>query len=110
MLDLPDSDSKVEKDLMKDMQALTLKGDTDTQTVAEVQVSNAEEPNNNNQTRKEDKTSVPPYEMTQQELWLQKEEAKYNTYISTIGYKGDDSDLETEMDTESERQAYPFLD
>ena len=29
-LDLPDSDNKIEKNLMKDMQALTLKGDTDT--------------------------------------------------------------------------------
>ena len=86
---------------MKDMQALTLKGDMDTETVADNQATNVEEPNNNNQIREEDETLVPPYEMMEQELWLQKEEAKYNTYISTIGY-GDDSDLETEMDTESE--------
>ena len=43
-LDLLDNDSKIEKDLMKDMQALTLKGDTDTQTVADVQATNVEEP------------------------------------------------------------------
>ena len=60
--------------------------------------------------REEDNTSVPLGEMAEQELWLQKEEAKYNIYISTIGYEGDDSDLETETDTESEGQAYPFLD
>ena len=109
-MDLLDSESKVEKDLMKDMQALTLKGDTDTQTVADIQVTNAEEQNNNNQMREEDNTSVPLYDMTEQELWLQKGEANYNTYISIIGYKGDDSDLETKMDIESKGQAYPFLD
>ena len=75
-LDLPDSDSKVEKDLTKDMQALTVKGDTDTQTVADIKATNAEELNNKNQMRKEDKTTVPLYEMTEQELQLQKEEAK----------------------------------
>ena len=95
---------------MKDMQALTLKGDMDTQVVADVQATNVEEPNNNNQIREEDKTLVPPYEMMEQELQLQKEEAKYNTFISTIGYEGDDSDIETKMDTKSEGQAYPFLD
>ena len=109
-LDLTDSDNKIEKDLMKDMQALTLKGDMDTQTVTDVQETNTEEPNNNNQTTEEGNSLVPPYEMSEQELWLQKEEVKYNTYISAIGYEGDDSDLETKMDTNSEGQAYPFLD
>ena len=44
-LDLPDSDNKIEKDLMKDMQALTLKGDTDTKTVMDIQATNTEESN-----------------------------------------------------------------
>ena len=48
--------------------------------------------------------------MSEQELPLQKEEAKYNTYISAIWYKGDNSDLETETYTNSEGQAYPFQD
>ena len=47
--------------------------------------------------------------MTEQELPLQKEE-KYDIYTSTIGYKWDDSNLETKVDTESEGQAYSFLD
>ena len=45
---LPDSDNKIEKDLTKVMQALTLKGDTDTKTVMDIQVTNTEEPKNNN--------------------------------------------------------------
>ena len=49
--------------------------------------------------------------MTKQELWLQEEEEeKYDIYTSTIGYEGDDSNLDSETDTESEGQAYPFLD
>ena len=56
-LDFPDSDNKIEKDLMKDMQALTRKGDMDT-----------EEPNNNNQMTEEGDSLVPPYEMSEQEL------------------------------------------
>ena len=67
-LDLPDSDNKIEKDLMKDMQALTLKGDTDTKTVTDIQATNREEPNNNNQMTEEGDSSVPPYEMSEQEL------------------------------------------
>ena len=109
-LDLPDSDNKIERDLMKDMQALTLTRDTDTKTVMDIQMTNTEEPNDNNQKTEEGDSLVPPYKMSEQELQLQKEEAKYNTYISGIGYEGDDSDLETEMDTDSEGQAYPFLD
>ena len=95
---------------MKDMQALTLKGDMDTKTVTDIQATNTKEPNNNNQMTEESNSLVPPYEMSEQELWLQKEEAKYNTYTIAIGYEGDDSDLETEMDTDLEGQAYPFLD
>ena len=72
---------------MKDLQSLTLKGDTDTQTLADAQVTNKEELDNNKM-REEDKTLVPLHEMSEQELWLQKEEEKYNTYISTIGYEG----------------------
>ena len=45
---------------MKDMQALTLKGDTDTKTVTDVQATNTEEPNNNNQMTEEGDSLVPP--------------------------------------------------
>ena len=78
--------------------------------MTDIQATNTEEPNNNNQMTEEGNTSVPPYKISEQELWMQKEEVKYNTYISAIGYEGDDSDLETEMDTDSGGQAYLFLD
>ena len=92
------------------MQALPLKGDTDTQKLADAQATNAEVPENNNKAREEDKTSVPAYEMTKQELKLQEEEEKYDIYTSTIWYEGDDSNLDSKTDTESEGHAYPFLE
>ena len=66
-LDLTDSDNRIEKELMKDMQALTLKGEMDTKTVMDVQATNTEKPNNNNQTTEED-SLVPLYKMSEQEL------------------------------------------
>ena len=36
----------------------------------------------------EDETSVPPYEMTKQELWLQEEEEKYDNYTITRVWRG----------------------
>ena len=56
-LDLPDNNYKIEKDLMQDMQALTHKGDMDTQKSADTQVTNVEEPENNNKAKEEDETS-----------------------------------------------------
>ena len=53
---------------------------------------------------------MPAYKMTKQELQLQEEEEKYRVYMSTFGYKGDNSDLGSEMDTESDSHAYPYLD
>ena len=47
--------------------------------------------------------------MTDQEIWLQHEEEKYGIYMSTFGYKGDDSDLESERDSDSNAIAYLFL-
>ena len=59
---------------------------------------------------RECETSVPKYEMTKQELWLQEEEEKYKVYMSTFGYEGVNSDLDSETDTESKSHAYPYLD
>ena len=67
-LDLMDSDIKIEKDLRKDMQALTLKGDTDIQTLADAQMTTKEELENNIEMREEEETLVPPYGMLEQEL------------------------------------------
>ena len=99
----------VEKDLTKDLQALSLKEDADMQNSADTQVTKSEVLENNNKAEEEeDETSIPAYKMTKQELQLQEEE-KYRIYTSTFGYKGDDSDLYSEMDTESDSHAYPYL-
>ena len=50
---------------------------------------------------KDGNTSKPPYEMIKQELQLQEEEGNYEIYMSNFGYEGDDSDLDSETDTES---------
>ena len=65
---------------------------------------------NNKMEEKECEMSIPKYEMTKQELRLQEEEQKFNIYMSTFSYEGDDLDLDSEMDMESESHAYPFLD
>ena len=48
--------------------------------------------------------------MTEQDKRMQEEEEKYNIYMSTFGYKGDDSDLDSETDTDLEGHTYQFLD
>ena len=57
---------------------------------------------------KEDDT-VMAYNMTNQEVRLQHEEEKYEVYMSTFGYEGDDSNLDSKTDTDSNVTAYPFL-
>ena len=104
-------DHMVEKSLSKDLQALTLKEDADNQNLADTQETRLEVlEDNNKMEEKECETLVLKYKMTKQELRLQEEEQKYNIYMSTFGYEGDDLDLDLEMDTESESHAYPFLD
>ena len=101
----------VGKDLTKDLQALTLKEDVDTQNSADTWVTKSKVPDNNNIVMKEkDETFMPAYKMTKQELQLQKEQEKYRVYMSTFRYKGDNSDLDSEMDIESDSHTYPYLD
>ena len=107
-LDLLDNDNKIEKDLTQDLQALTLKEEVDKQKSADAQATNVEEPENNDKVKEQDETSLPTYEMTKQEFQLHEEDEKYDIYTSTFRYKGDDSNLGTE--TESEGHTYPFLD
>ena len=68
--DLLDNDNKIEKDLTQDLQALTLKEEADKQKSTDAQVTNAEVPENNDKAKEQDKTLVPEYEMTKQELQL----------------------------------------
>ena len=95
---------------MQDLQALTLMEETDRQKSVDAQVMDAEVPKNNDQVEEQDDTSAPVYEMTQQELQLQEEEEKYDVYLSTFRYEGDNSDLDNKTETESEGHTYPFLD
>ena len=86
-------DHVVEKSLSEDLQALTLKEDTDNQNLADTQETRLEvSEDNNKMEEKKCKTLVPKYEMTKQELRLQEEEQKYNIYMSTFSYEGDDLD------------------
>ena len=104
-------DHMTEKSLSKDLQALTLKDNVDKQNLADTQVMKPKEPEDDNKVEEiECKTPVLKYEMTKQELQVQIEEEKYRVYMSTFGYKGDNSDLDSEMDMESKSHAYPYLD
>ena len=58
----------------------------------------------------EDDDETPIYNMTEHEQRLQCKEEKYDIYMSTFGYEGDDSDLDSDMDTDSNAMAYPFLE
>ena len=49
------------------------------------------------------------YNITNQEVRLKHKEQKYEVYMSTFSYKGDNSYLDSETDTDSNATAYPFL-
>ena len=55
-----------------------------------------------------DEDVTPTYNMTEQEQRLQCEEEKFNIYMSTFSYEGDDLDLD--RDSDSNVMAYPFLE
>ena len=79
------------------------------QDIPNNQTDKLEVPDNKNKEEEEGcKTPIPEYIMMEQEKTLQEEEEKQDIYVSTVGYEGDSSDLET--DTVSDGQAYPFLD
>ena len=48
------------------------------------------------------------YNMMEQEQRLQCEEEKFNIYMSTFAYEGDDSDLDMETDSDLNATAYPY--
>ena len=54
-------------------------------------------------------TVMPMYEMMNQEIQLQIEEEKYGIYISTFRYEGDDSDLDSKTESDSDLTAHPYL-
>ena len=60
--------------------------------------------------RRDEPMTTPTYKMTDQEIQLQHEEREYGIYMSTFGYEGDNSDLDSEMNSDSNVMAYPYLE
>ena len=50
------------------------------------------------------------YNITEQEWRLQCKEERYGIYMSTFGYEGDDSDLDSDMYTDLNAMAHSFLE
>ena len=95
-------------DLINGMQDLTLKQDQNATNTTNIPAPPPVMPVMNHEEPKED-GSVATYNMTDQEVRLQHEEDKYGIYMSTFSYEGDNSKLDSEMDTDSNTTAYLFL-
>ena len=98
-----------DKNLADDFQALTLNEDGDRQDLPNTQANKVEPENNNKEEEKKSESPIPEYVVTEQERRLQEGEEKCNIYIGMIGYEGDDSDLDSEMDTELEKSCIPVF-
>ena len=104
-------DHMLEKRLSNDLQALTLMEDRDNQNLVDTQETRLEVLEDNGKVEeKEWKTPILKYEVAEKEQRLQDKEPRYNIYMSTFSYEGDDLDLNSETDRELEGHAYPFLD
>ena len=99
---------KQEMDLINGMQDLTLEQDQNTAVTTDILVPPPDVPKRKHEEAKEGKPTI-MYNMTDQEVRLQHEEEKYGIYKSTFGYEGDNSNLESKMDINSNAMAYPFL-
>ena len=91
---------------------LTLKGDADVQNLIDAPAPLPDIPKKKGKVEDviSDSLVKPPYKMTKKEVQLQEEEEKYEVYMSTFGYKGDNSDLDSGTDTKSDITAYPYLE
>ena len=76
--------------------------------MTDIPVPSMDVPEMKHKETKEDNPTM-TYNMTDQEVRLQHEEEKYGLYMSTFGYEGDNSNLDSKMDTNSNAMAYPFL-
>ena len=97
-----------QKNFINGMQDLTLKQDQNVTNTTDILAPPQVMPVMNHKDPKEDSSAM-MYNMTNQEVRLQHEEEKYRIYMSTFSYEGDDSDLDSKMDTDSNATAYPFL-
>ena len=100
---------KQELDLINKMKDLMLEWVQNMPNMTDIPVPPLDAPETKHKGAKEDNPTM-TYNMTNQEVRLQHEEEKYRIYMRTFSYKGDDSDLDSEMDTNSNATAYPFLD
>ena len=102
---------KQETDLIDGMQDLTLEQKQDTLNSTDIPAPPPDAPEMKyKEARKDDPTTTPMYNMTNQEVRLQHEEEKYGIYMSTFSYEGNDSDLDSKTDSNSNMTAYPFLE
>ena len=96
-----------EKDLVNGIDNLTLDEDKTTPTGTLAPPLDMTEENCKAEGTKDDE-ETPTYNMTEQEQRLQCKEEKFNIYMSTFGYEGDDSELDSDMDSDLNAMAYPF--
>ena len=94
---------KQETDLIDRIQDLTLEPKQDTQNLTDIPAPPLDVPEVKckEEDRRDDPTTTPTYEMTDQEIQLQHVEEKYRIYMSTFSYEGDNSDLDSKMDSDS---------
>ena len=102
---------KEETDLIDGIQHLTLEPKQDTQNSTDVlaPLPDVPEAKCEGEDRRNKPTTMQTYEMTDQEIQLWHEE-KYGIYMSTFSYKGDNSNLDSEMDSDSNMMAYLYLE
>ena len=106
-----ETQEKQEKYLISNLENLTLQQDKTTPNMTDMLIPPLETLEEKQETEgTEINNDMMAYSMTGQELKLQHEEEKYGIYMNTFGYKGDDLELDTNMDTDSDVMAYPYLD
>ena len=100
---------KQETDLVNGIQDLTLEPKLDVQNLTDIPAPPLDVPKIKSEGEDETtRTMTPMYEMMAQEIQLQKEEEKYGIYMSTSGYEGDDSNLDSDIESDSNAIAYPY--
>ena len=98
------------KKLANKFQAMMLDGNNDKQDPPDSQTDKTEVTDDNKKEEEEGHVLPKAEYIARQEKIQQEEEERYSVYMSTFGYKGDDSDLDSEDNMESKGHAYPFLD
>ena len=89
---------KEETDLVNGIQDLMLEPKLDVQNLTDILAPPPDMPEVKSEGEDETNrpTMTPTYDMMVQEIQLQKEKEKYRIYMSTLGYEGDNSNLDSE--------------